>query len=189
MECNKIICGDCLELFRAIPSDSIDMAFADPPFNLQKEYGECSDDMSHSDYLEWCKKWIAEMVRVTKPTGSIFIHNIPKWLLYYAPVLNECATFKNWIAWNAPSSSVTTPLTPYHYGFLWYTKSNPKFYKIRHPHIRDRKTGHLSRDYGGKKYLLHPFGPLVSDVWVLIRYYCVFTLLIEEVFVLNRAGV
>ena len=40
---------------------------------------------------------------------------------------------------------------------------------MRHPHKRDRKQGYLLKDYGGKKDLLHPFGPLVSDVWTDIH--------------------
>lgn len=57
-------------------------------------------------------------------------------------------------------------LQPAHYGILFYTKGAKgfKFYEIRHPHKRDRK-GQLQKDYGGKKSILHPFGPLVSDVW------------------------
>ena len=35
---NRIIQGDCLELFKNIPDNSVDMTFADPPFNLQKKY-------------------------------------------------------------------------------------------------------------------------------------------------------
>ncbi len=35
---NQILHGDCLELFKKIPNNSIDCAFADPPFNLKKKY-------------------------------------------------------------------------------------------------------------------------------------------------------
>ena len=35
---NKIILGDCLEIMRDIPDDSVDTTFADPPFNLKKKY-------------------------------------------------------------------------------------------------------------------------------------------------------
>jgi site-specific DNA-methyltransferase (adenine-specific) len=54
---------------------------------------------------------------------------------------------------------------------LFYTKSasGAKIYELRHPHKRDRKQGYLWKDYGGKKDLLHPFGPLVSDVWTDIH--------------------
>lgn len=161
-----ILQGDCLELFKDIPSDSIDMTFADPPFNLNKKYATYKDNLPPSEYLEWCKKWIQEMVRVTKPTGSIFIYNIPKWTIYHAQELNKIAYFKHWIAWEAATLPMGKSLQPAHYGILFYTKGakKNKFYEIRHPHKRDR-SGVLQKDYGGKKKILHPFGPLVSDVW------------------------
>ena len=164
---NKIIQGDCLELFKNIPDNSVDMAFADPPFNLNKKYSKYKDDLSFQEYLDWCKKWISEMVRVVKPTGCIFVHNIPKWLIYYAQYLNNVATFRHWIAWDAATAPMGKSLQPAHYGILFYTKEtkNSKIYELRCPHKRDRKDGYLLKDYGGKKDGIHPFGPLVSDVW------------------------
>lgn len=168
---NKILQGDCLELFKNIPDNSIDMTFADPPFNLQKRYTSYTDNLEFQEYLDWCKKWIAEIVRVTKPTGSIFLHNIPKWLTFYATYLNKFAHFKHWIAWDAPTAPMGKSLQPSHYGILFYTKEarGAKIYELRHPHKRDRKQGYLLKDYGGKKDGLHPFGPLVSDVWTDIH--------------------
>jgi site-specific DNA-methyltransferase (adenine-specific) len=54
---------------------------------------------------------------------------------------------------------------------LFYAKNikELKFYEIRYPHKRDRKSKYLSKDYGGKKPILHPFGSLVSDVWTDIH--------------------
>ena len=65
---NKIIHGDCIEVMQEIPSDSIDVTFADPPFNLKKKYGTYKDEKETDDYLNWCKQWIMEMVRITKPS-------------------------------------------------------------------------------------------------------------------------
>ncbi|MBC8526838.1 MAG: site-specific DNA-methyltransferase [Candidatus Cloacimonetes bacterium] len=168
---NKIIQGDCLELFKNIPDNSIDMTFADPPFNLKKKYNSCKDSLEFKEYLDWCEKWISEMVRVTKPSGSILVHNIPKWLTYFAEILNKKADFKHWISWDAPTAPMGKTLQPSHYGILFYAKNQKelKFYEVRYPHKRDRKTGYLLKDYGGKKALLHPFGPLVSDVWTDIH--------------------
>jgi len=145
------------------------MTFADPPFNLGKKYNSYKDNLKFEEYLNWCEKWISEMVRVTKPTGAIFVHNIPKWLTYFSNILNKKAIFKHWIAWEAPTAPMGKTLQPSHYGILFYVKSkNFKFYEIRHPHKRDRK-GMLLKDYGGKKNKIHPFGPLVSDVWTDIH--------------------
>lgn len=168
---NKIFAGDSIELLRAIPDNSIDITFADPPFNLKKKYNGYKDSLEFDEYLKWCELWIKEMVRVTKPSGSIFVHNIPKWLTYYSTYLNKYATFKHWISWDAPTSPMGKSLQPAHYGILYYVKEpgKTKFYELRYPHKRCRKCGYLLKDYGGKKGLLHPFGPLLSDVWADIH--------------------
>jgi len=168
---NQIIQGDCLEIMKNIPKNSVDITFADPPFNLKKRYNGYKDSKEFHEYLEWSKHWIYEMVRITKPTGSIFVHNIPKWLTYYASFLNEIAYFKHWIAWDAPTAPMGKSLQPSHYGILYYVKDlkKAKFYEIRYPHKRCRKCNYLLKDYGGKKASLHPFGPLVSDVWTDIH--------------------
>ncbi|MCD4745283.1 MAG: site-specific DNA-methyltransferase [Bacteroidales bacterium] len=168
---NKICQGDCLELFKNIPDNSVDMTFADPPFNLKKNYKSYKDSLEFQEYLNWCEQWISEMIRVTKPTGSIFVHNIPKWLTYYATYLNKFAHFKHWISWDAPSAPMGKSLQPAHYGILFYEKKEKKskIYELRYPHKRDRKQGFLLKDYGGKKDGLHQFGPLISDVWTDIH--------------------
>jgi len=165
---NKILQGDCLELFKTIPDDSFDVSFADPPFNLNKKYNSYKDKLSEQEYIDWCDLWLSEMVRVTKPTGSIFIHNIPKWSIHHASHLNKIADFKNWISWKALSGPPNKKcLQPGHYVILYYAKDGKqnKSYPIRSPHLRCRKCNYLSKDYGGKKYLIHPFGPKLSDVW------------------------
>ncbi len=53
---NKIIKGDCIELFKLIPDESIDVTFADPPFNLKKKYNSHKDSLIIQDYLDWCEQ-------------------------------------------------------------------------------------------------------------------------------------
>ncbi len=167
---NNIVQGDSLEIMKKIPDNSVDVTFADPPFNLKKKYNSYNDKHAVEDYLSWCKKWLHEMVRITKPTGSIFVHNIPKWLIYFGSYLNEVAIFRHWIAWDAMGSPLGKTLLPNHYGILYYVKSNDfKFYDIRMLHKRCRKCHYILQDYGGKKDQLHKFGPLVSDVWTDIH--------------------
>lgn len=167
---NKIIQGDCLEIMRQIPDNSVDVTFADPPFNLKKKYNSYYDKHEVDEYLSWCKEWLTEMVRITKPTGSIFVHNIPKWLIYFGSYLNEIAIFRHWIAWDAMGSPLGKTLLPNHYGILYYVKSEKfKFYDIRMLHKRCRNCHYILQDYGGKKSQMHQFGPLVSDVWTDIH--------------------
>ncbi|PKK85593.1 MAG: restriction endonuclease [Thermoplasmata archaeon HGW-Thermoplasmata-1] len=168
---DQIINDDCLKFMAKLPDNSVDMTFADPPFNLNKKYNGYKDNREFQAYLDWCEQWICEMVRITKPTGSIFVHNIPKWLTNYATILNDVAKFKHWIAWDASTAPMGKSLQPSHYGILYYAKDLElnKFYEIRYSHKRCRKCGYLQKDYGGKKASLHPFGPLISDVWTDIH--------------------
>ena len=168
---NEIICGDAIEEMKKIPDNSIDMTFADPPFNLNKKYGNYKDKKAADDYIKWCEQWLTEMVRVTKPTGSILVHNIPKWLIYYANHLNKIAIFKHWIAWDSMSTPLGKTLLPAHYGILFYTKSPKgfKFHELRAPHKKCRVCGAMIKDYGGKKSQIHPHGTLLSDVWADIH--------------------
>ena len=167
---NKVVEGDCVEVMKKIPENSVDVTFADPPFNLEKKYTSYYDKHEDEEYLSWCKEWLSEMVRITKPTGSIFVHNVPKWLIYFGSYLNEIAIFRHWIAWDAMGPPLGKTLLPNHYGILYYVKSEKfKFYDIRMIHRRCRSCHWVLQDYGGKKSQMHQFGPLVSDVWTDIH--------------------
>jgi len=157
---------DCVDLMRAMPGNSVDMVFSDPPFNLNKRYKSYKDRRPFEEYLEWTSTWVKEAVRVLKPSGSIFIYNIPKILTYTSAMLNEVAEFRHWIAWNANGRPLGKSLQPAHYGILFYTKTgNYKFYDVRAPHKRCRVCAEYLKDYGGKSHLRHKFGYQVSDVW------------------------
>lgn len=168
---NEILCGDAIEEMKKIPNNSIDATFADPPFNLNKKYGNYKDKKAAEDYIKWCEQWLSEMVRITKPTGSILVHNIPKWLIYFANHLNKIAVFKHWIAWDSMSTPLGKTLLPAHYGILFYAKASKgfKFHELRSPHKKCRTCGEMIKDYGGKKSQINPYGTLLSDVWADIH--------------------
>lgn len=69
----KIHQGDCVEGLRGIPAESIDMAFADPPFNIGFEYDEYDDQLDDDQYLSWSRKWMAEIHRTLKPNGTFWL--------------------------------------------------------------------------------------------------------------------
>lgn len=166
---NNIQQGDCVQLLKNIPDNSVDVCFADPPFNLDKKYETYKDAIEQDEYIQWSSLWLKELWRITKDTGSVFIHNIPKWLVIYSRLL-PFENFKHWICWDASSGPMGKSLQPNHYGILYYTKSKrSKFYEIRSPHKRCRSCKKILKDYGGKKNNIHPFGALVSDVWTDIH--------------------
>jgi site-specific DNA-methyltransferase (adenine-specific) len=97
-ELGALFSGDCLEVLSTIRSEVVDTIFADPPFNLGKEYGERSNDL-RPDYLDWCYRWITECIRILKPGGSMFTYNLPKWNIPIgAFLLQSGLDFRHWIA-------------------------------------------------------------------------------------------
>src|SRR5215210_4392665 len=65
--------GDCLEGFRRVESGSIDLVFADPPFNIGYDYDVYDDRRDAEQYLEWTRQWAGEVARVLKPTGTFWL--------------------------------------------------------------------------------------------------------------------
>ena len=157
---------DCVDLMRSMPSDSMDMIFADPPFNLNKRYSSYKDNLPFNEYMAWTEEWLTEACRILKSDGSIFVYNIPRLLTYTSAILNELAEFRHWIAWNSNGQPLGKTLQPAHYGILFYTKDrNSKFYDVRAPHKTCRICNSYLKDYGGKEHLRHEFGYQISDVW------------------------
>lgn len=114
-------CGDALEILKQYPDNSIDLVFADPPYNLDKRYNVYEDEQEEASYLAWCNAWLEEYVRILKPTGSLYVLNLPRWGMYHAAFLNQRLCFQNWIVWDA-ASEPRGKLMPAHYALLFYTK-------------------------------------------------------------------
>lgn len=123
---NVIHQGDAVEILRQYPDESVDLVFADPPYNLDKDYTLYDDEQADHQYIEWCNTWLTEYIRVLKPTGSLFVLNLPRWALYHAHFLNQHLYFQNWIVWDALSEP-RGKIMPAHYALLFYTKHPTNF--------------------------------------------------------------
>lgn len=160
---------DCLKMLPQINDHSIDVVFADPPFNLGKEYGKKHDDsLDEGRYIEWCHSWIDECCRVLKEGGSFFLYNLPKWNILLGSYLVERGlSFRHWIAINIKFGlPIKNRLYPSHYSLLYYTKGKPKtFRKIRTPIETCRHCGGEIKDYGGHRKAMNPLGVNLTDVW------------------------
>ena len=73
LELDRLYAGDCLELFPRVASGSIDLVFADPPFNIGYDYDVYDDRREAEAYLDWTEAWGREVVRVLKPDGTFWL--------------------------------------------------------------------------------------------------------------------
>lgn len=126
---NEIYQGDCASFTEKVselyPQGLFDLAFADPPYNLQKKYGQYDDAIADRHYIDWCNEWLAGMIKTLKLGGSLFVLNLPKWAIHHAAFLNKHLEFRNWITWDALSDP-RGKLMPAHYALLYYTKPGAK---------------------------------------------------------------
>jgi site-specific DNA-methyltransferase (adenine-specific) len=161
--------GDCLDLLPTLQDHSVDLVFADPPFNLGKEYGKGINDTRQSeDYLGWCRSWLKECTRVLTPGGAIFVYNIPRWNIEVGHYLRDFGLiFRHWIAIDIKFGlPITGRLYPSHYSLLYFTHGKPKtFSRPRVPVPVCRHCGGDIKDYGGHRNKLHPDGLNLTDIW------------------------
>ncbi|RQT65314.1 site-specific DNA-methyltransferase [Burkholderia cepacia] len=160
---------DCNELLRAMEPETVDLAFADPPFNLGKQYkSKINDAIANHEYLAWCKEWLNGMIRVLKPGGALMLWNLPKWNLPLGGYLSEQLTFRHWIAVDLKYSlPIAGRLYPSHYSLLYFIKGDKPaiFHPDRLPIPCCRHCGGELKDYGGYKDKMNPLGVNISDVW------------------------
>lgn len=161
--------GDCLDLLRATPTGSVDVVFADPPFNLGKDYpSKINDSLIEAEYVKWCEDWTTECARVLKDGGSFFLYNLPRWNFLMGAHLGKMLTFRHWIA---VEMSYRLPiqgrLYPSHYSLVYMVKGEKPnvFTPDRLAMDTCRHCFGEVKDYGGYKDKMNPLGINLSDVW------------------------
>jgi len=128
---HKIICGDSLEELKKLEAESVDLIVTDPPFNIGKDYGEYKDKLHKTEYLEWCKKWLNECIRILKNGGALYLFNYPENNAYLMPFLDEKLNFKRWMTWHYPVNTGMSPtnFTRSQHSILFYIKgAKPKIF-------------------------------------------------------------
>lgn len=133
---DDIFIGDCVEVMSSWvhnPEARFDLIFADPPYNLEKDYGKIDDDLKSQEYIEWCNNWLDLCAKLLKPNGTLYVLNLPKWTVHHAVFLNQRLYFQRWIVWDALSDP-RGKIMPAHYGLLVYTADPLNFtYNLKKP--------------------------------------------------------
>ena len=106
-ETTTIFHGNCLEALSTLPAESVDLVFADPPYNIGKRFSEFDDAWpSDAKYAEWCQQWLALCVRVLRPTGSLYVMTSTQAMPYLDLWLRDRLTVLSRIVWHYDSSGV-----------------------------------------------------------------------------------
>lgn len=124
-----ILLGDNLHLMQEIESESIDLAYLDPPFNSNRNYGAFDDRWSTlAKYLEFLSPRLQEVHRLLKCTGSIYLHCDPKMSSFLKLELDRIfggSNFRNQIIWAYRTGGMSPRQWPRKYDvLLFYSKSD-----------------------------------------------------------------
>jgi len=121
----QIRCGDILEVARSITAGSVDLVFADPPFNLGKEYSHTDDDLGRNEYIEWTRSWLRACANLLKNTGSVYVMTIQKDIWIYQQLLEEMGfLFRNIIAWKNSSMPIKNRYCINYQPIIYFTKTD-----------------------------------------------------------------
>jgi len=173
---NKIILGDAVEGLKKLPSNSCDIIIIDPPYNIGKDFGNNNDKRELKEYVEWCKNWINEAIRIMKPTGTMFIYGFSEILAHLSV---EIPINKRWLIWHYTNKNVASLnfWQRSHEAIICAWKDKPIFNRdyIREPYtegflngaagkVRKGTLGRFSKKGIETIYKAHEGGALPRDV-------------------------
>lgn len=119
--------GDALDVLKKMDSESVDLLIADPPYNLNKDYGNKSDSQSFEEYINFTEAWTEEASRVLKPIGTMYIFMGFRFISYLYQILEQKQklNFVNWICWYYTQGiGKKKGFSPRHDDILMFTKTD-----------------------------------------------------------------
>ncbi|HPD19303.1 MAG TPA: site-specific DNA-methyltransferase, partial [Candidatus Goldiibacteriota bacterium] len=166
MEVNKVYLGDCIKIMNELPPDSVDLIFADPPFNIGIKYDKYNDNLSYDEYYKWSENWIRETYRILKKDGSIYIAIGDEFAAEINIILKRTGFyFRNWIIWYYTfGQNQRKKFNRAHTHILYFTKDKVQF-TFNDKNIRIPSARQLI--YKDKR--ANPIGKVPDDVWQFSR--------------------
>lgn len=173
-ERHKIIQGDSLEELKKIEDESIDLIFADPPYNIGKNFNGHKDKWETDDlYLNWCYEWLDLCVKKLKPNGSFYVMTSTQFMPYFDIFLREKLAILSRIAWYYDSSGVQAKK---YYGSMYepilFCVKDPKNYTFNADDILvEAKTGAKRKliDYRKNPPQVYNSEKVPGNVWEYSR--------------------
>ena len=165
---NKIINQDCIEGMKEIPDSTVDLIVADPPYNLNKNFGKWDENKKKDIWLPWSKEWLDQCKRVLKDDGSIFVYGIHHHLCWLQCYMIEIGLeYRRQIIWYYENgfSGYKNTLQAHYEPLLWFSKTDKYKYEIiREPYkSSERLKNKITKN--GKVWTPHPDGRMAGDVW------------------------
>jgi site-specific DNA-methyltransferase (adenine-specific) len=162
---NQLHQGDCVLLLEQVEEGSVDLVFADPPFNIGYEYDVYEDRRDEDEYVGWCRRWIDGIYRALKPHGTFWLAIGDE---YAAELKIEAkrAGFicRSWVIWYYTFGvNCTNGFSRSHTHLFHFVKHAKKFtFNRMNPQIRVKSARQLVYADGRA----NPIGRLPDNTWI-----------------------
>ncbi len=156
--------GDCVAGMKQLPDASIQLAFADPPFNIGYQYDQYDDRLDSEKYLAWSRQWIGEVYRVLDSNGSFWLAIGDE---YAAELKIESQKLgfhtRNWVVWYYTFGVHCKNKFTRSHAHIFYFVKDPDVFVFNRDAIAVPSARQLV--YGDKR--ANPQGRTPDDTWIL----------------------
>jgi len=165
LEFDRLYAGDCLELFPRVASGSIDLVFADPPFNIGYDYDIYNDRREAEAYLDWTRAWGREVVRALKPDGTFWLAIGDEYAAELKILFHRelGLSLRSWVIWYYTFGVHCIRKFSRSHAHLFYFVKDPKCFTFNDQSIRVPSARQLV--YFDAR--ANPDGRLPDDTWIL----------------------
>jgi DNA modification methylase len=158
--------GDCIAGMNGLPAGSIDLVFADPPFNIGYDYDVYHDAKDYNEYLSWSRQWIGAVHRVLKPDGTFWLAIGDE---YAAELKIESQKLgfhiRSWVIWYYTFGVNCKTKFSRSHAHLFHFVKDAKQFTFRAEELENRVPSARLLVYGDSRG--NPDGRLPDDTWIL----------------------
>jgi DNA modification methylase len=157
---------DCIEGLNSLSAGSINLVFADPPFNIGYEYDTYDDRQTRDDYLAWCRRWIEAVYRGLKPSGTFWLaigdEHAAELKIESQKLGFHC---RSWVIWYYTFGVNCTHKFSRSHAHLFYFVKDPANFTFREEDPQNRVPSARQLVYADRR--ANPRGRLPDDTWIL----------------------
>jgi DNA modification methylase len=150
----------------ALPAGSVDLVFADPPFNIGYEYDVYDDVKERDEYLTWSKNWISAVHRALKPDGTFWLAIGDEYAAELKLLSQEIGFHcRSWVIWYYTFGVNCKSKFSRSHAHLFHFVKDRKRFTFRSEELENRIPSARQLVYGDSR--ANPNGRLPDDTWIL----------------------
>ncbi len=164
---NAIYHHDCVDALQQLEPGSVDLAFADPPFNIGFDYDVYDDGQDPETYLGWCKQWMGGVHRALKDDGTFWLAIGDEYAAELKVMAQRELGFRcrSWVIWYYTFGVNCKNKFTRSHAHLFYFVKNDKQFTFRGDDLDNRIPSARQLVYADRR--ANPNGRLPDDTWII----------------------